>query len=77
MTTMLALALFTGVASPATPLWNEGALPHAQPQQVAARLEAVESAGFDRSAHRMPFLHWYAEPASNRTGQCILKSVLL
>ena len=53
-------------------LWPDGKMPYDQPQQVAEKSAVVERAGFDRTAHRRPFIEWYVPAASNRTRTCVL-----
>ena len=72
MTVFPVLMLFASFGGSMMSLWPEKAMPDSQTHQIAARLEAVEGAGFDAAAHRMPFLQWYAPPSSNSTGQCVI-----
>ena len=73
MTALSAMsALFAAVGTSVMPLWPEGSMPDSQTHQIAARLEVAGEAGFDAASHRMPFLQWYAPPASNSTGQCVI-----
>ena len=53
------------------PLWPEGKIPHFQPNQVAAPSQEVSKPGFDRAAHRMPYLDWDEKPA-NPNGACVI-----
>ena len=53
-------------------LWPEGKMPDYQAHQIAARLEVADRPGFDAVANRLPYLHWYEAPKSNRTGQCMI-----
>ena len=55
-----------------TPLWDEGRMPDARPDQTAVRLEAAEAPGFDASRHRMPFLGWYAAPTGTPARTCMI-----
>ena len=69
---MLAAALTFISLATAVPLWPDGAMPDFQDHQVAARIETVNAVGFDAAAHHRPYLEWCAQPASNRTGQCMM-----
>jgi acetyl esterase/lipase len=53
------------------PLWPEGQTPNFQPQQIAARTQAVKAPGFKAAEHSMPHLDWYAPPAE-KNGGCML-----
>ena len=53
------------------PLWPEGQIPNFQPQQIAARTQAVQAPGFKAAEHSMPHLDWYAPPAE-KNGGCML-----
>ena len=67
------LLSLVGTAGEIQPLWPEGKMPASGPDQVAAPLNEVEAPGFDRNAHRMPYLEWEPAPAeSNRTGACVI-----
>lgn len=52
-------------------LWPEGKIPHYTPDQIAAPMEIVNAPGFDRAAHRMPYLDWSEKPA-NPNGACVI-----
>ena len=69
---LAAFALLAVGLAEAVPLWPEGSVPDFRPEQIAARLEVAEQAGFDAATHRMPHLRWYGAPARNRTGQCVI-----
>ena len=53
------------------PLWPEGKIPDFQENQIAAPSAEVGRPGFDRAAHRMPYLEWSEKPA-NANGACVI-----
>ena len=53
------------------PLWPEGRIPDYQADQIAAPREIVRPDGFDRAAHRMPYLDWSEKPA-HPNGACVI-----
>lgn len=53
------------------PLWPEDKIPHFQENQIAAPSQEAKADGFDRAAHRMPYLEWSAKPA-NPNGACVI-----
>ena len=53
------------------PLWPEGKIPDFQENQIAAPSQEVKKPGFDRAAHRMPYLEWAEKPA-NPNGACMI-----
>ena len=59
------------LAAEIQPLWPEGRIPHFQPDQIAAPMEVAKTPGFDRAAHRMPYLDWSEKPA-NPNGACMI-----
>ena len=65
------LSATVAVAGEKTPLWPEGKMPFANDTQVAAPGSEVKAPGFDRAAHRMPYLEW-AERPSNPNGALVL-----
>ena len=55
------------------PLWPEGRIPDAQPQQVAVPLERTRDAGYKADEHRMPYLEWSDAPAADKKTQaCVI-----
>ena len=62
------LALLLAVIQP---LWPEGKMPDFQEGQIAAPSQDVGKPGFDRAAHRMPYLDWSERPASPN-GACVI-----
>ena len=55
------------------PLWPKGKMPDVQPDQIAAMLDEARAEGFDRDAHRMPYLEWFEAPAADvRTDACMI-----
>ena len=66
-----AAALVAAVCAETTPLWPEGKIPDFQPNQIAAPSQDVGQKGFDRAAHRMPYLDWSPKPA-NPNGACVI-----
>ena len=66
MLTLLLAAVFE-------PLWpSPEQMPLSEPGQFAAPSAAVRREGFDRAAHRMPYLEWSDPPAGRRTDACML-----
>ena len=63
--------LSSALAAEIQPLWPEGKIPHFQSNQVAAPSQEVSKPGFDRAAHRMPYLDWDEKPA-NPNGACVI-----
>ena len=53
------------------PLWPEGRIPDFQEHQIAAPSQEAGKPGFDRAAHRMPYLDWSEKPA-NPNGACVI-----
>ncbi len=53
------------------PLWPEGMVPDFQEHQVGAMTDETRAAGFDRAAHAMPYLEWFAAP-TNANGACMI-----
>ena len=66
-----AAALVAAVCAETTPLWPEGKIPDFQPNQIAAPSQEAGQKGFDRAAHRMPYLDWSPKPA-NPNGACVI-----
>lgn len=55
-----------------TPLWSSTAsIPEYRADQIAAWAEEAADPAFDASAHRMPYLQWYDQPASPN-GTCAI-----
>ena len=67
---VLCLLSFT-LCAEVQPLWPEGKVPDVQPDQIAAPREVANQPGFDRAAHRMPYLDWSEKPA-NPNGACVI-----
>ena len=65
---MNVIALLLAVVQP---LWPEGKIPDYQENQIAAPSQEVSKPGFDRAAHRMPYLDWSEKPA-NPNGACVI-----
>ena len=59
------------LAAVVQPLWSEGRIPDFQDEQVAAPSQEVGKPGFDRMAHRMPYLEW-SEPPARPNGACMI-----
>ena len=59
------------LAAEVQPLWPEGKIPDFQEGQIAAPSQEVQEPGFDRAAHRMPYLDWDEKPA-NPNGACVI-----
>ena len=53
------------------PLWPEGRIPDFSDEQIAAPREEAVLPGFDRAAHRMPYLDWSEKP-TNPNGACVI-----
>jgi acetyl esterase/lipase len=53
------------------PLWPEGKMPDAQPQQIAAFLQAQQAPGFNPDEHRLPYIEWMPPPAKPN-GVCMI-----
>ena len=53
------------------PLWPDGKIPHFAENQIAAPSQEAKAPGFDRAAHRMPYLDWDEKPA-NPNGACVI-----
>ena len=54
-------------------IWPKDKMPDAQPGQIAAMLDEVQSEGFKADAHRQPYLEWFEAPdASVRTDACMI-----
>ena len=68
---VLCLAAAPLFAADLQPLWPEGKIPNCQEHQIAAPWEEVRKPGFDRAAHRMPYLEWSAKPAKPN-GACMI-----
>ena len=77
---MLGLVLAAGVSFAAAewrhgervPLWPDGKIPDFQEHQIGAMTDEAKEEGFDRAAHRMPYLEWFEAPASNLTHGCMI-----
>jgi acetyl esterase/lipase len=55
------------------PLWPEGKIPDFRENQYAAPSQDAGKPGFDKSAHRMPYLEWCEEPAADKkNGACVI-----
>ena len=59
------------LAAEIQPLWPEGKIPNFQEGQIAAPSQEAGKSGFDRAAHRMPYLEWSEKPA-NPNGACVI-----
>ena len=68
---VLCLASSSLLAGVVQPLWPEGKIPDFQENQIAAPSQEVQKPGFDRAAHRMPYLEWSEKPA-NPNGACVI-----
>jgi len=66
---MNVIALLLAVVQPLWPSLEK--MPEYSPKQVAAPWEQVKASGFDREAHRMPYLEW-SEMPSNPNGACMI-----
>ena len=53
------------------PLWPEGKMPDAQPQQIAAFLQEQQAPGFNPDEHRLPYIEWMPPPAKPN-GVCMI-----
>ena len=53
------------------PLWPDGKIPDYQEQQIAAPVQEASAPGFDRAAHRMPYLEWSEAPTGKKTAEKI------
>lgn len=60
---MVFAAAAVAVAGECVPLWPEGKMPNAQPQQNAAMLDEQQSPGFNPDEHRFPYIKWMPPPA--------------
>ena len=67
---MNALALL--LAAVIQPLWPEGKIPDYNPAQIAAPSQEAGKPGFDRAAHRMPYLEWSEAPKGPKTDACVI-----
>ena len=54
------------------PLWPDGKIPDYQEQQIAAPVQEASAPGFDRAAHRMPYLEWSEAPKGKKTDACMI-----
>ena len=68
---VMCLASSSLLAGVVQPLWPEGKIPDFQENQIAAPSQEVQKPGFDRAAHRMPYLEWSEKPA-NPNGACVI-----
>ena len=69
---LVVLSLQASAAPVRQNLWPEGKIPDFRAEQIAAPLEEAKQPGFDRAAHRMPYLEWSDAPVSNRTDACVI-----
>ena len=53
-------------------IWPEGKMPHAQPQQIAAKTGEVKQPGFKADDFRRPYIEWFAPNPECRTDLCVL-----
>lgn len=53
------------------PLWPADRMPDAQPHQIAAPSQERDRQGFDREAHRVPYLDWSERPVKPN-GACVM-----
>ena len=54
-------------------IWPDGAMPDAQPQQVAATTAEQKAPGYNADDFRRPYLDWFDPPAAEtRTGACMI-----
>lgn len=61
------------LAAAIQPLWPEGKVPDAQPEQVAGPSQEISKPGFDADGHRMPYLEWSNPPeAGKKNGSCVI-----
>ena len=54
------------------PLWPDGKIPDYHEQQIAAPVQEASAPGFDRAAHRMPYLEWSEAPKGKKTDACMI-----
>ena len=54
------------------PLWPEGRIPDFQAGQVGGMTDEVLTNADWRVAHQMPYLEWFAPPATNSTRGCMI-----
>ena len=54
------------------PLWPDGKIPDYLEQQIAAPVQEASAPGFDRAAHRMPYLEWSEAPKGKKTDACMI-----
>ena len=66
------VSLFASLLALVQPLWpDEKKIPDFREIQIAAPLDEMKKPGFDRAAHRMPYLEW-AEPPAKTNGACVV-----
>ena len=53
-------------------IWPEGKMPHAQPQQVAAKTGETQAPGFKADDFRRPYIEWFAPNPECKTDLCVL-----
>ena len=53
-------------------IWPEGKMPHAQPQQIAAKTGETKQPGFKADDFRRPYIEWFAPNPECRTDLCVL-----
>ncbi len=53
------------------PLWPEGRIPDFQAHQIGAMTDELKDADFDRAKRTMPYLEWFAAPATPN-GACMI-----
>jgi len=70
---LAALAAVALCAAEKEYIWPEGAMPDAQPHQIAAMTDVSKAAGFKPDEWRRPYLEWYApDPSAPATRSCMI-----
>ncbi len=67
------IAVAAAVAGEKVYLWPEGAMPDAQPHQIAAMTDVSRAKGFKPDEWRRPYIEWMDPPAADvKTGVCMI-----
>ena len=53
-------------------IWPEGKMPHAQPQQIAAKTGETKQPGYKADDFRRPYIEWFSPNPTCKTDLCVL-----
>ena len=53
-------------------IWPEGKMPHAQPQQIAAKTGETKQPGYKADDFRRPYIEWFSPNPTCKTDLCVM-----